>query len=102
MCTAGQKLQARVVSLTTVDGAEVELIDNSSGHPIMISEILINKSLTLKKEAPSSQNMLLCEFPAIDFQGRPSCCLLMGGGVKLCVSSVPLLRLVQPHFFHHH
>lgn len=68
MYTAGKPLQARVVSLTT-DGAEVELIDNSSGSPIMISEILINKCLAFKKEALSNQNMLHSEFPAADFQG---------------------------------
>ncbi|KAL8187311.1 UNVERIFIED_CONTAM: hypothetical protein K2H54_044343 [Gekko kuhli] len=67
MYTAGKKLQARVVSLTT-DGAEVELIDSSAGSPMMISEILINKHLAFKKEAPSNQNMLLCESPAIDFK----------------------------------
>ncbi|XP_060098652.1 tudor domain-containing protein 1 [Heteronotia binoei] len=67
MSTAGKKLQARVVSLTT-DGAEVELIDNPAGSPTMISEILINECLAFKKEAPSNQNILLDEFPAIGFQ----------------------------------
>ncbi|XP_061491916.1 tudor domain-containing protein 1 isoform X2 [Rhineura floridana] len=57
MCTAGKKLQARVVSLTT-NGAEVELIDNSTGNPVMISEILINEQLALKKETLSNLSML--------------------------------------------
>nr|XP_056705924.1 tudor domain-containing protein 1 [Euleptes europaea] len=67
MCTAGKKLQARVVSLTT-DGAEVELIDNSAGSPIMFSEVLINECLALKMETLSNRNMLLGELPATDFQ----------------------------------
>ncbi|XP_048360843.1 tudor domain-containing protein 1 [Sphaerodactylus townsendi] len=68
MCTAGKKLQAKVVSLTT-EGTEVELIDNSAGSPLMISEILINKCLTLIKEGSSNQNVLLADFQeAADFQ----------------------------------
>ncbi|XP_062987641.1 tudor domain-containing protein 1 [Elgaria multicarinata webbii] len=54
--TAGKKLQAKVVSLTA-NGAEVELIDNSTSSPIMISEILINEHLAFKKEIYSVQDM---------------------------------------------
>ncbi|XP_077205936.1 tudor domain-containing protein 1 isoform X2 [Paroedura picta] len=67
MYTAGKKLQARVISLTT-DGAEVELIDNSADSPLIISEILINRRLAFKMEGSSNENIPLCEFPAIDFQ----------------------------------
>ncbi|NXT77158.1 TDRD1 protein, partial [Zapornia atra] len=40
--TAGVKLQARVTSLSR-DGAGVELIDNSTGHPKVINEMLSEK-----------------------------------------------------------
>ncbi|KAM6329775.1 tudor domain-containing protein 1 [Podargus strigoides] len=48
MYTAGIKLQARVTSLSK-DGAGVELIDNSTGHPKVINEILIYEKLAVKE-----------------------------------------------------
>uniref|UniRef100_A0A8C0FCJ6 Tudor domain containing 1 n=1 Tax=Bubo bubo TaxID=30461 RepID=A0A8C0FCJ6_BUBBB len=46
MYTAGKKLQARVTSLSR-DGAGVELIDNSTGHPEVINDILTSEKLAL-------------------------------------------------------
>ncbi|NXO57607.1 TDRD1 protein, partial [Aramus guarauna] len=48
MYTAGIKLQARVISLSR-DGAGVELIDNSTGHPKVINEILMSEKLAVKE-----------------------------------------------------
>ncbi|KFV90318.1 Tudor domain-containing protein 1, partial [Eurypyga helias] len=47
MYTAGIKLQARVTSLSR-DGAGVELIDNSTGHPKVINEILTFEKLAVR------------------------------------------------------
>ncbi|NXN35746.1 TDRD1 protein, partial [Rhinoptilus africanus] len=54
MYTAGIKLQARVTSLSK-DGAGVELIDNSTGHPKVINEILTSEKLAVK-ELPQDKN----------------------------------------------
>uniref|UniRef100_A0A8D2J708 Tudor domain containing 1 n=1 Tax=Varanus komodoensis TaxID=61221 RepID=A0A8D2J708_VARKO len=67
MLTAGKTLQARVISLTE-NGAEVELIDNSSSSPVMISDILIHEKLGLKKEILSDQKMPPNELAANHFQ----------------------------------
>ncbi|KFZ54349.1 Tudor domain-containing protein 1, partial [Antrostomus carolinensis] len=48
MYTAGIKLQARVTSLSR-DGAGVELIDNSAGHPKVINEMLASEKLAVKE-----------------------------------------------------
>nr|XP_021151157.1 tudor domain-containing protein 1 isoform X1 [Columba livia] len=48
MYTAGVKLQARVTSLSS-NGAGVELIDNSTGHPKVINEILTSEKLAVKE-----------------------------------------------------
>lgn len=48
-CTSGMKLQARITSFSR-DGAGVELIDNSMGHPKVISEMLISEKLAVKEE----------------------------------------------------
>ncbi|NXL58028.1 TDRD1 protein, partial [Chordeiles acutipennis] len=48
MYTAGIKLQARVTSLSR-DGAGVELIDNSTGHPKVINEMLASEKLAVKE-----------------------------------------------------
>uniref|UniRef100_A0A670HV83 Tudor domain containing 1 n=1 Tax=Podarcis muralis TaxID=64176 RepID=A0A670HV83_PODMU len=66
--TAGKKIQARVVSLTT-NGAEVELIDNSESGPIVISEYLIKNNLALKKEIVSDLNVQPGELTDSDSQG---------------------------------
>lgn len=47
MYTAGIKLQARVTSLSR-DGAGVELIDNSTGCPKVINEMLASEKLAVK------------------------------------------------------
>uniref|UniRef100_A0A8C0H4F2 Tudor domain-containing protein 1 n=1 Tax=Chelonoidis abingdonii TaxID=106734 RepID=A0A8C0H4F2_CHEAB len=56
MCTAGIKLQARVVSVNK-SGAGIELIDNSTGCPRIISEILISEKLALKEGLPNKDGL---------------------------------------------
>uniref|UniRef100_A0A663E990 Tudor domain containing 1 n=1 Tax=Aquila chrysaetos chrysaetos TaxID=223781 RepID=A0A663E990_AQUCH len=55
MYTAGIKLQARVTSLSR-DGAGVELIDNSTGHPKVINEILTSEKLAVKQVLQDKNN----------------------------------------------
>lgn len=55
MYTAGIKLQARVTSLSS-DGAGVELIDNSTGHPKVINEILTSEKLAVKEVLEDTNN----------------------------------------------
>ncbi|KFQ00983.1 Tudor domain-containing protein 1, partial [Leptosomus discolor] len=55
MYTAGIKLQARVTSFSR-DGAGVELIDNSTGHPKVINEILTSEKLAVKEVAHDKDN----------------------------------------------
>ncbi|XP_049667282.1 tudor domain-containing protein 1 [Accipiter gentilis] len=55
MYTAGIKLQARVTSLSR-DGAGVELIDNSTGHPKVINEILASEKLAVKQVLQDKNN----------------------------------------------
>ncbi|KAM6442660.1 tudor domain-containing protein 1 isoform 1-T3 [Liasis olivaceus] len=71
MYATGKKLQARVVSVTK-NGAEVELIDNSSSIPI-ISEILIREHLAFEKQLLSNQNTLPGDLITSDFQGKSTC-----------------------------
>ncbi|NWW84387.1 TDRD1 protein, partial [Rhynochetos jubatus] len=56
MYTAGIKLQARVTSLSR-DGAGVELIDNSMGHPKVINEILTFEKLAVKDILQDKNNL---------------------------------------------
>ncbi|XP_042711218.1 tudor domain-containing protein 1 isoform X4 [Chrysemys picta bellii] len=56
MCTAGIKLQARVVSVNK-SGAGIELIDNSTGCPRIISEILISEKLALEEGLPNKDGL---------------------------------------------
>ncbi|XP_074963961.1 tudor domain-containing protein 1 [Phalacrocorax aristotelis] len=55
MYTAGIKLQARVTSVSR-DGAGVELIDNSTGHPKIINEILTSEKLAVKEVLQDKNN----------------------------------------------
>ncbi|NXI63312.1 TDRD1 protein, partial [Anseranas semipalmata] len=55
MCAAGMKLQARVTSLSK-DGAGVELIDNSTGYPKVINEILTSEKLAIKENLQDKNN----------------------------------------------
>ncbi|NXK17285.1 TDRD1 protein, partial [Arenaria interpres] len=55
MYTAGIKLQARVTSLSS-DGAGIELIDNSTGHPKVINEILTSEKLAVKEILQDKKN----------------------------------------------
>ncbi|POI35961.1 hypothetical protein CIB84_000287, partial [Bambusicola thoracicus] len=48
-CASGLRLQARITSFSR-DGAGVELIDNSMGHPKVINEMLIAEKLAVKEE----------------------------------------------------
>ncbi|XP_053928214.1 tudor domain-containing protein 1 [Cuculus canorus] len=52
---AGITLQARVNSLSR-DGAGVELVDNSTGHPKVINEILASEKLAVKEVLPDKNN----------------------------------------------
>ncbi|NXX92080.1 TDRD1 protein, partial [Centropus bengalensis] len=52
---AGITLQARITSLSK-DGAGVELIDNSTGHPKVINEILASEKLAVKEVLPDKKN----------------------------------------------
>ncbi|XP_010142236.1 PREDICTED: tudor domain-containing protein 1, partial [Buceros rhinoceros silvestris] len=54
--TSGMKLQARVKSLSR-DGAGIELIDNSTGHPKVISEILTSEKLAVKEILQNKNNL---------------------------------------------
>ncbi|NXL47328.1 TDRD1 protein, partial [Podilymbus podiceps] len=56
MYTAGVKLQARVTSISR-DGAGVELIDNSTGHPKVINEILTSEKLAVKEVLQDKNNL---------------------------------------------
>ncbi|NWX01980.1 TDRD1 protein, partial [Caloenas nicobarica] len=56
MYTAGIKLQARVTSLSSY-GAGVELIDNSTGHPKVINEILTSEKLAVKEVLEDTNNL---------------------------------------------
>uniref|UniRef100_A0A674JET4 Tudor domain containing 1 n=1 Tax=Terrapene triunguis TaxID=2587831 RepID=A0A674JET4_9SAUR len=56
MCAAGIKLQARVVSFNK-SGAGIELIDNSTGCPRIINEILISEKLALKEGLPNKDGL---------------------------------------------
>ncbi|NWY59252.1 TDRD1 protein, partial [Chionis minor] len=56
MYAAGIKLQARVTSLSR-DGAGVELIDNSTGHPKVINEILTSEKLAVKEVLEDKNNL---------------------------------------------
>ena len=69
MCTAGKKLQAKVVSVSA-DTTEIELTDISTSSPVIVNHILINEHLALKNEILSNQNMLAGELAATDFQGN--------------------------------
>ncbi|KAJ6669061.1 hypothetical protein lerEdw1_007870 [Lerista edwardsae] len=98
MKTAGKKLQAQVVSLT-LNGAEVELIDNSTGSPVMISEILINEHMALKKV--STQNMLPAELATSDCQDLSS--HIKWGAAKVSVNetlSVRVVEVINPSLFY--
>ncbi|XP_074764555.1 tudor domain-containing protein 1 [Athene noctua] len=55
MYAAGKKLQARVTSLSR-DGAGVELIDNSTGHPKVINKILTYEKLAVKEVLQDENN----------------------------------------------
>uniref|UniRef100_A0A7M4EVX9 Tudor domain containing 1 n=1 Tax=Crocodylus porosus TaxID=8502 RepID=A0A7M4EVX9_CROPO len=57
MYTAGIKLQASVISLTR-NGVGLELIDNSTGCPRMISEMLICEQPTLKEPKTNKEVLL--------------------------------------------
>ncbi|XP_061857202.1 tudor domain-containing protein 1 [Colius striatus] len=55
MYTNGIKLQARVTSISR-NGAGVELIDNSTGHPKVINEILTSEKLAEKEVLQDKNN----------------------------------------------
>ncbi|KFO13959.1 Tudor domain-containing protein 1, partial [Balearica regulorum gibbericeps] len=71
MYTAGIKLQARVTSLSR-DGAGVELIDNSTGHPKVINEILMSEKLAVKEVLQDKKN-----FPNKSVDKKVHCIFLL-------------------------
>ncbi|KFV12962.1 Tudor domain-containing protein 1, partial [Pterocles gutturalis] len=94
MYTAGIKLQARVTSLSK-EGAGVELIDNSTGHPKVINEILTSEKLAVK-EVLQDKN----KFPnkSVDKKETSLRCwkpiaLAIGETVWVCVTTVVSLDL---------
>nr|XP_047916431.1 tudor domain-containing protein 1 isoform X4 [Anser cygnoides] len=54
--SAGMKLQAKVTSLSG-DGAGVELIDNSTGYPKVINEILTSEKLAVREDLQDKSNL---------------------------------------------
>ncbi|XP_066475829.1 tudor domain-containing protein 1 isoform X4 [Tiliqua scincoides] len=99
MKTAGKKLQAQVVSLT-LDGAEVELIDNSTGSPVMISEILINEHMALKRVL-SKQNMLPGKLATSHFQELSSHVQWTAAEVSVNETlSVRVVEVINPNLFY--
>lgn len=68
MYTAGIKLQASIISLTK-NGAGLELIDNSTGCPRMISEMLICEQLTLKEVKTNKEVLLTKSADKKEWQG---------------------------------
>ncbi|NWX51765.1 TDRD1 protein, partial [Steatornis caripensis] len=96
MYATGIKLQARVTSLSR-DGAGVELIDNSTGHPKVINEILISEKLAVKEVMQDENN-----FPSksVDKKETSLGCwksieLAIGETVSVCVTEV-----VSPDLFY--
>ncbi|KFR10716.1 Tudor domain-containing protein 1, partial [Opisthocomus hoazin] len=96
MYTTGIKLQARVTSLSR-DGAGVELIDNSTGLPKVINEILTSEKLAVKEVLQDKNN----------FSNKPvdkketslghwrSIELAIGESIPVCVTEV-----VSPDLFY--
>lgn len=54
--TSGIKLQARVNSFSR-DGAGMELIDNSTGHPKVINEMLTYENFAIKEYLQGKNNL---------------------------------------------
>ncbi|XP_074448726.1 tudor domain-containing protein 1 [Larus michahellis] len=96
MYTAGIKLQARVTSLSR-DGAGVELIDNSTGHPKVINEILTSEKLAVKELLQDKNN-----FPKTSVDEKETS---LGGwkSIELAVDetvSVCVTEVVSPDLFY--
>ncbi|NXH09850.1 TDRD1 protein, partial [Bucco capensis] len=69
--TSGIKLQARVTSLSR-DGAGVELIDNSTGNPKVINEMLTCEKLAVKEVLQDKSN-----FPKKSFDKKVVHCIFL-------------------------
>uniref|UniRef100_A0A8C4UH98 Tudor domain containing 1 n=2 Tax=Falco tinnunculus TaxID=100819 RepID=A0A8C4UH98_FALTI len=96
MYAAGRKLQARVTSLSR-DGAGVELIDNSSGHPKVINEMLTFEKFAVNDVLKDKNN-----FPDKSADKRETSLrrwksieLAIDETVPVCVTEV-----VSPHLFY--
>ncbi|NXF97342.1 TDRD1 protein, partial [Eubucco bourcierii] len=68
-CTSGIKLQARV-NCFSKDGAGVELIDNSTGHPKVINEMLTSEKFAVKENLQGKNNL-----PKMSFYRKVWMCL---------------------------
>ncbi|NXG22244.1 TDRD1 protein, partial [Grallaria varia] len=96
MCTSGLELQATVTSLSE-DGAGVVLIDNSTGCPTVISEILASENLAVKEVLQDKNN-----FPneSVDHKVTSlghwnSIKLAVGEAIAVCVTEI-----VSPDLFY--
>ncbi|XP_031410387.1 tudor domain-containing protein 1 isoform X2 [Meleagris gallopavo] len=93
-CTAGMKLQARIISFSR-DGAGVELIDNSMGHPKVINEMLISEKLAEKEDLQDKNT-----FPKTSLRHWESIELAVDQTISVCVTEVrsPDLFYVVPAY----
>ncbi|XP_067393272.1 tudor domain-containing protein 1 isoform X2 [Emydura macquarii macquarii] len=99
MCTAGIKLQARVVSFSE-NGAGIELIDNSTGCPRIISEILISEKLALKEGLPSKDGLPNTSADKIESQATSS---EQWQTIELPINetvSVRVMEVISPDLFY--
>ncbi|NWI10468.1 TDRD1 protein, partial [Crypturellus soui] len=99
MYAAGSKLQARVVSFSS-DGAGIELIDNSTGCPKVINEILTCEQLAVKEvlqDKNKCPNKLVDKKESSPGQWK-SVELAIGETLSVCVTEVlsPDLFYVVP------
>ncbi|XP_048802667.1 tudor domain-containing protein 1 isoform X1 [Lagopus muta] len=93
-CTAGMKLQAKIISFSR-DGAGIELIDNSMGHPKVITEMLISEKLAEKEDLQDKNT-----FPKTSLGQWESIELAVDQTVSVCVTEVrsPDLFYVVPAY----
>ncbi|XP_075791548.1 tudor domain-containing protein 1 isoform X4 [Pelodiscus sinensis] len=99
MCTAGIKLQARAVCFNK-SGAGIELIDNSTDCPRIISEILISEKLALKEGLPSKDGLPNTSAEKIELQETSS---EQWQTIELPVNetvSVRVMEVVSPDLFY--
>ncbi|XP_014381318.1 tudor domain-containing protein 1 isoform X1 [Alligator sinensis] len=100
MYTAGIKLQASIISLTK-NGAGLELIDNSTGCPRMISEMLICEQLTLKEVQTNKEVLVTKSADKKEWQETSSS--EQWKTIKLPINkaiSVRIVEVINPDLFY--